>query len=420
MQWFRSLLIIVLIGLVSVDGAWKQNQEYNYNVYTKTLSASKDETWHGVIFRARLTIRPESDELLIGKFSRPQYAKLQTSTRRADSDVNDLHYNDLPMEQPFNIVLKNGVVKALLVNRRLNEDQVNQLKFVVKSVMNQLRLDRSAPYQMDGDNAAYNVNEETMFGNCATVYEISPLPHYLAQSSRDLVPLLRLQNQEQYIDVVKSRDYTKCFQRRDSERLPISNRVPIVTEVNRIILSGSLNDYTVQSSVSTLKTADRASGRLKTISNVNLTLESLDTNTRYSPIQVDALMDVENDYPPRTSRKTLQNVRMIRTSPRENLPDENGEIRLSSCWKWFPSTDTVCYGDFGAEWEGVERAGTCGFLSLGKKAKCQRSFPGCEATACHSFFAQDLCSEFDGRLPVKRGGIDNCAPGFWRRRCCPN
>lgn len=294
----------------TIEGAWRRNQEYNYNVFTKTLSASNNGRWNGIVFKARLTIIPESDELLIGKLNRPQYANLPTSAERPDSDLNDLRYYDLPMEQPFNIVLREGVVRALLVDRELNEVQVNQLKFVVKTVMNQLQVHINAEQRMDGNNGAYSVNEQTMMGNCDTVYEISPLPEYLA-------------NRGQNIDIVKSRNYNKCFQSRDSSQTVSNRGVPNVNEVNRIILSGSLDDYTVQSSVSTLKTSDRSTGQLETISNVNVTLESLDTNVRYSKIRVDSFMDVENNYPPRVSRKSLKNLRMmgnVRENQQEDLP----------------------------------------------------------------------------------------------------
>ncbi|XP_037042454.1 vitellogenin-like [Bradysia coprophila] len=418
MQRVISLLIIGLIGLVAAEGQWKLNQEYNYNVFTKTLAASKDDTWNGIVFQARLTLRPEPDGVLFGKLSRPQYAQVQTSRRRADSDLNNLNYNDLPMDQPFNIVLRNGVVRALLVNRKLNENHVNQLKFVVKAVMNQLQIDENAQNRMDGDNAAYNVNELTMMGYCETVYEISPLSEYLAQSSRDLVPLPRLQSQEQFIDVVKSRDYSRCNQKNEQSQQrnisgmrPNGNIVPTFTEVSRTILSGSLKDYTVQSSVTTMKSPE-------TIAYVNLTLESVEDNARYSPIQVDTLMDVENNYPPMAPRKNVQNYLRLNQI---TYPDYNGEIKYADCIEYRPNTYMVCNRIFGAEYESIPDAAIeCGFILLGLIAKCQRQYPNCVQTACYSVLEINMCKEHGSSFPVQRGTLDICTPGYWSGRCCPN
>ncbi|KAG4069995.1 hypothetical protein HA402_013655 [Bradysia odoriphaga] len=423
MQRVISLLIIGFMGLVAVEGQWKPNQEYNYKVFTKTLAASKDDTWNGEVFEARLTLRPEPNGVWLGKLSRPRYAQFKTSRSRADSDVNNLNYNDLPMDEPFNIVLRKGVVRALLVNRKLNENQVNQLKFVVKTVMNQLQVDGNAPNRMDGDNAAYNVNELTLMGNCETVYEISPLSQYLSRS-RDLVPLPRLQSPEQFIDVVKSRDYSRCNQQNEQNQqrnsgLRPNRGVPKLTEVSRIILSGSLNDYTVQSSVTTIKSLERLNGPLETIAYVNITLESVDDNTRYSPIQVDTLMDVENNYPPRASRENVQNYLRLNRVPFP-YPDLNGYTQQSYCIEYNPNTYIVCNKLFGAEFESIpEQAQTCGYW-LGKKALCQRRYPYCMRSACYPILQTDMCKEYGSDLPVQRGTMEICSPGFVSARCCPN
>lgn len=257
---------------------------------TKALTASRDGKWKGAAFQARLSIRPESDDILIGRLSQAQYAKVQTTTSNVNN--NDLDYNDVPLEEPFKIKLKNGIVDALFVNRDLTENQIKPLKFVVNAVLNQFQVDSNIQYQMNGENAFYRKNERTAVGDCETVYEISPLPEYLAQSSRDLVPLPELQRQGQFFDVVKTRNYNNCNRRTGSNLL---KNAPSLTEVNRIILSGSLNDYTVQTSVRTVKVADSLNAPPKTISHVNVILESIDTNAKFAPwIDFDNLKNVES------------------------------------------------------------------------------------------------------------------------------
>lgn len=60
-----------IVGLVAGEGAWKQNHEYKYDVETRTLTALPElnQQWVGLVTRARLTIRAQADNVLIGKLS---------------------------------------------------------------------------------------------------------------------------------------------------------------------------------------------------------------------------------------------------------------------------------------------------------------------------------------------------------------
>lgn len=253
----------------------------------KTLSAARGNKWNGGIFKARLTIRPESDDILIGQFSQTEYARVESS-RRYDVDVDNskLDYNQLPLNRPFKIQFQNGIITALFVDRDMTEVQIKQLQFVLNSIMNQFHVDKDAKYEMKGDNTIYTKMEQTLGGDCETVYEISPLPEYLAQSSRDLVPLPELQGD--FIVVAKSRNYNACDKRMGQQNTGILAKP--MTEVTRTILSGTLNDFTVQSSVSTVQTADNLNSAPKTITYVNVTLESIASYTESSQITTEKLM----------------------------------------------------------------------------------------------------------------------------------
>lgn len=271
----------------------KQDKVYNYKVVTKAVSASRSGKWDGGIFKARLTIRPESDDVLIGQFSQTEYAQVESS-RRYDVDVDSskLDYNLLPLDRPFKIQLQNGIIKALFVDRDMTKVQIKQLQFVMNSIMNQFLVDNDAKYEMKGDNTIYTKMEPTPVGDCDTVYEISPLPEYLAQSSRDLVPLPELQKQGVFIVVTKSRNYNACDKRITQQNTGISAKS--MAEVSRTILSGSLNNFTVQSSVSTVKTAENLNSAPKTFTFVNVTLESIASNTGSSQISTENLVYVDN------------------------------------------------------------------------------------------------------------------------------
>ncbi|KAJ6646693.1 Vitellogenin-A1 [Pseudolycoriella hygida] len=409
MKWIFSLLLaVVLIAVGSADCGWKQNHEYNYKVATKTLKASAFDKWEGAVFRARLSIWPTSDNMLIATFDQPEYASTETSKFWEEYDGD---YQDMPLGEQFRIKLKNGMVDGLYVDNELSENQVQQIKFVINMVINQLNVDTNAQEQMVTDANIYTKNEETFVGKCDTTYSI------FARTPE-------LQTQGTFFDVVKSRNYNKC--KTDSQRLKSMNGVTL-TEVNRIILSGPLNDCTIQSSVSTIKSSGMLKSPTKTTVTVNVTLESVRSGeTSYSMpaaknikyVQGSLYHKYEDDI--RNNQRDNENDRPVfqyEGALGTDYPDKSGENRTSACYTWFVGPDEMCRGSFGGEWTSIS-VSNCGFL--GHESLCQRQYPGCEATVCYTAFVSDPCAdEFGTGLPRHIGGFSDCSPGLYRWRCCP-
>ncbi len=154
--------------------------------------------WVGIVTKARLNIRPQSENVLIGKVSQAQFAEIHQQLPQGwDSELEEdkLAYHDWPLsEKPFEIHLKNGAIRSMSVDRTMTNDQINQLKAIVSSLQvdtnaqNEIKCKHNQLPEADNrNNAVYKTMEPTVTGKCETIYDISPLPEYLTQSHRDWV-----------------------------------------------------------------------------------------------------------------------------------------------------------------------------------------------------------------------------------------
>lgn len=58
----------------------------------------------------------------------------------------------------------------------------------------------------------FNIYQKSVTGECQVHYGVSRLPAHLLQSEPQLAPLAELSADEQFIKVVKTKNYTKCDQ----------------------------------------------------------------------------------------------------------------------------------------------------------------------------------------------------------------
>lgn len=55
-----------------------------------------------------------------------------------------------------------------------------------------------------------------------------------------------------------------------------------------------------------------------------------------------------------------------------------------------------------------------------KKKLISNADPFCDRSACFPLLQTDMCKEYGSNLPVQRGTMEICGPGFVSARCCPN
>lgn len=142
----------------------------------------------------------------------------------------------------------------------------------------------------DENTGVYKVVEDTVEGECEVLYDVTPLPKYVLRRMPYLAPQPQLAGQGQFIEIMKTKNFTSCSQRPGyhfgltgmSDWEPTTNKMSNFlsrSSVSRVILSGSLKSYTIQSSVTTNKVIlspevyNTQKGEV--VSRLNLTLSSV-------------------------------------------------------------------------------------------------------------------------------------------------
>lgn len=268
-------------------GAWQQNVEYRYNVRTQTLGAIPNlkNQWVGLFTKADLTIRPRSENTLIGKLHNGQYSEWHDSLPNGPAQYqpdNQLNYQPMEMNtKEFEIRLSNGAIHSIAVDKDMTNVELNQLK----SVLSQLQVDIQArngvqnpinhyPLNKDSNDnenqALYMTMEPTVTGKCRTMYDISRIPLYVAQAYPEITDDLPLNKNDSVYEVIKNKVYADCEQRMGyhfgisglEKWTPNTNVMGSLSKsaVSRVIISGAFDKYTIRSSITTNRVVKANSG----------------------------------------------------------------------------------------------------------------------------------------------------------------
>ncbi|CAK9795283.1 Vg [Anthophora quadrimaculata] len=346
------LTLLVLAGTVSADyqHGWKVGNEYTYLVRSRTLTSLEQlsDQYTGILIKAMLTVQVKDQQTLAANLINSQYARIHKSLPDGwESQISDqmLELRDLPMSgKPFEIKLKHGVIKDLIVERDIPTWEVNMLK----SIVSQLQVDsqgeniiKTKDVQVPNDEEPYGsfrTMEDSVGGKCEVLYDITPLSDHVIDMRPELVPLPELKGDGQHIDIMKTKDFKKCVQRMNyhfgitgsNNWEPGSNdngKFLSKSSMSRIIISGNLKSFTIQSSVTTSKMLisprfyDYQNGMVA--SKLNLTLGKVDKIRRRlptlkSPESTGNLVYVYNnpfsDIEERRINKNLENSKQVMTS----------------------------------------------------------------------------------------------------------
>lgn len=138
-----------------------------------------------------------------------------------DKISNDfLQYHKLPLSgKPFQIKLKHGVIQELLVEHDVPTWEVNLLK----SIVGQLQIDtKDKNSKTDGEtemlnkeqpSVAYKLMEDSVGGKCEVLYDIK-LSENNQLNILEGTPVSDFNNQNQFIEIEKVKNYNKCEQQR--------------------------------------------------------------------------------------------------------------------------------------------------------------------------------------------------------------
>nr|QPN77961.1 vitellogenin precursor [Centris tarsata] len=298
------LTLLVLAGTVSADfeHGWKQGNEYTYLVRSRTLTnlGTISDQHAGILLKATLRIQVKDPNTLVAKLEDFKQAGIHKSLSDGwDTEISDrmLDLQDMPVSgTTFEIKIKHGVIRDLIVEGGLPTWEVN----MVKSIVSQLQVDsqgenviKSKNTQVPSDSDPYGsfvVMEDSVAGKCEVLYDITPLPSHVINARPELVPKPELLTDGHHIDITKTKNFNNCLQRvnyhfgitGETNWEPGSNsngNFLSKSSTSRIVISGTLKSFTIQSSVTTSKMFvsprfyDSQNGMV--VSRMNLTLANV-------------------------------------------------------------------------------------------------------------------------------------------------
>lgn len=284
----------------SQNPGWKQNTEYTYDVRARTLASLHEvaDQYAGVALRAQLTISTQNADSLYGRIFNAKYAKVHSNLPEgwlSEIDDSQLSYTNVPMSgKPFEIVMKDGVVRDVVVEQEVSNWEAN----IIKSIVSQYQLDtqgqnlipshlNTLPEHEDSNTAVFKTMEETVTGKTETLYDIHQLPEHILEAEPWLVRHPQLKADGYHIEIVKSKNYSHSEQRPmyhygfinvDDWELASNEMGGYFdrSSESRVIVSGKMNRYTMQYSCTVDKIIMRPTlndqQRGSVISMVNVTL----------------------------------------------------------------------------------------------------------------------------------------------------
>ncbi|XP_014217958.1 vitellogenin-like, partial [Copidosoma floridanum] len=343
----------LVVGVVSAaEYGWKSGQQYQYQLRSRTLSGIHQaaDQYAGVVLSAQVTATALADDHLHFQISGAKYADLhQELSGGVEGGVpyEQLSWKDLPLQAPaFQLHLQNGVVKKLVATKNIPSWELNLYKGIASQVQidtQGVNLKKSPMNQMPENEQPfgnYKTMEDSINGVYETLYDISPLPEYVIQSRPELAPLPHLKGNGQLIDIGKTRNFSSSqqhlvyrFGANGYENfVPGSNQMGNFlsrSSVSRVILSGQLDRYTIQSSVTTEKVvaAPHFQRGQKGIvySNMNLTLQAV-KSSQGTPESIQSPREIENlVYEPQNGQDDFWQPRESNESSSEESSSSSSE-----------------------------------------------------------------------------------------------
>lgn len=294
------------MGLVAASNSgWKSNTEYVYEVSGRTLTALNDISaeYTGVLFKGKLSMRPKNDGAsLVGHISDAQYAPVFVSLPEGyNTPIPDASYKPVPwIGHPFQVLMQNGVVEDLIVDNEVSSWEANMLKGIVSQIQvdtqgENLMKSTMTQLPVEGQSSAvYKTMEDTVTGIYETLYEINTLPEYRIQVEPYLVPYPQVKGDGEIIEIIKTKNFSNPAEEcgyyyglgEMGHARPLSNKLGDLMSrdsISRIILTGNLGRYTIQSSVTINKiavspTLINNNQRGMVVSVMNLTLVNIKEN----------------------------------------------------------------------------------------------------------------------------------------------
>nr|XP_012221806.1 PREDICTED: vitellogenin-2-like [Linepithema humile] len=258
----------VIADQTDLRHAWQTGTQYRYLIQSRTLvNLNNNKNVSGIQLKSAFIVQPSSPDTLQAMLIKPQYAHVNTELSELGWDTNIpndlLQYHNLPLSgKPFQIKLKRGVIRELLVEHDVPTWEVNLLKSIVTQLQIDIRdknakMDRKTEIlSKEEPSITHKVIEDSVGGRCEVLYDIK----LLEKNTLERPPMLDSNNEDQLIAIEKIKNYNKCEQQRGyhhgfSGKASLkpthddNNKFVMKLSTSNILIFGNLKHFTIYSSV---------------------------------------------------------------------------------------------------------------------------------------------------------------------------
>nr|Q9U8M0.1 RecName: Full=Vitellogenin-1; Short=Vg-1; Flags: Precursor [Periplaneta americana]BAA86656.1 vitellogenin [Periplaneta americana] len=268
-MWKGFLCCLLVAGVTSLQ-EWDPNRQYVYKVESRAFTALHQisNQYAGILMRAKLIIQPKTREELHAQLVEVEHSQINKELPSGwDQEIEIHDWQQLSaLKDAFAIILQNGHIVNVKVKDSTPNWAVNILKGILSTLQVNTQADNLVRHRYNilpnasTDSAVYSIRETTITGECEVEYDVSPLPALPLLQHPELAPLSNVN--DNVIDIEKTQNFSNC-KRRPAVHYGLAG-IPDLepgqnqmgdflarSSVSRVVISGTLNKFTVQSSVTT-------------------------------------------------------------------------------------------------------------------------------------------------------------------------
>jgi len=231
---FLAVLAVAAASSSSNNYGWEQGKEYTYKTKLRLLTGipSLKNQYSGIQARLQLKVQVKDATTLAVKPSDVQIGHMHGAVAEGWTS-DDIDFKPLQeaqtrdLEQPFFLKMKKGQVKSIVVNGQLPQEIVNFQKALVNALQLDLQernsiessrarnaLEQAITSSSKGqDRTIYSTMEETVNGECETLYDISQLPRHMVKEDPRMIPTPEACHGDKFFEVVQTTNFSNCEKR---------------------------------------------------------------------------------------------------------------------------------------------------------------------------------------------------------------
>jgi hypothetical protein len=222
-------ILAALVGIATASSGWKPGYEYVYKVQSRTLVGieGKRNQYAGVelkIPQLRVQVRDPNTLVVKPENVRVQkvHQKLSEGWTAEDPDTQQLQEAETSaLQEPFLMHMQKGTVKNILVSGRLTPEAANIQKALASALQMDIQqtnsIERAASHanQLTGlgskdERVIYRTMEDSVNGECETLYDISQLPAYMVKEDPSQIPVPEACPGDKFFEVVATTNFSNC------------------------------------------------------------------------------------------------------------------------------------------------------------------------------------------------------------------